>query len=177
MIIRFPIHGNRFLPDIIWLWIATAVFSFLAWDGNITRVDGSILLTILFLYIFWSYKKARKHEHESDVAYSASKSWFQLVFGLICIIGGAELMVINARLIADAIGITDKVIAFTMIAVGTSLPELIVSYSAIKKNHVDMAIGNVIGSNFFNILAVFGITGLMVPLDFIGDIRWDIAGL
>lgn len=135
--------------------------------GVITRTNGLILLCFLGIYVYAlvgeakeSVKKKEKKEqfHFKNILY--------IIFGLIGIIGGGELVVNSATKIASFIGISDSVIALTIVALGTSLPELVTSIVAVRKGETDLAIGNIIGSNIFNCFFILGLSSTVSPVTF-----------
>ena len=153
----------------------------LVWDDTLSRLDGVLLMAAMIIIIWLTIYLARKEltnknqlpkTAESVVAeqkISLQVIWL-LISGLIVLLASAKLLVWGAVGIAQAFGVSDLVIGLTIVAVGTSLPELAASISAIKKGEHDMAVGNVIGSSVFNILAVLGIVGIVGPNPFNGDV-------
>ncbi|MGK0296581.1 MAG: cation:H+ antiporter [Gammaproteobacteria bacterium] len=149
-------------------------------DLNLSRLDAFILLSGLIAFIFWSIYMAKQSrapdpliietEHQTPKTYSKIKSIVMLILGLITLLLGAEILVTGAINVAKAFGISDVVIGLTIIAVGTSLPELAASISSIIKNEADIAIGNIIGSNIFNIFAVLSIPVLIHPDSFVSEV-------
>ncbi len=147
------------------------VFCFM---GPLTRGVGEILLVALVAYLAWSTWDARRHPFSAieQTAESITKIEHMprltiAAFVLVGCIGlpiGAHLVVEGGTLMARSFGVSDAVIALTLIAVGTSLPELATSLMAAIRKHHDVAIGNVIGSNIINILAILGVTSLIMPL-------------
>lgn len=146
----------------------------LVWNGMLSLLDAIILLLVFALYMFWSIKQGMKggadslSEDESealdDNSMSAKQAWFWLVVGLVLLVASSRLLVWGAVDIAQAFGVSDLIIGLTIVAIGTSLPELASSIVAIRKNQHDLAIGNVIGSNLFNTLAVVGLAGVIHPM-------------
>ena len=102
------------------------------------------------------------------------KAAVMLVVGLLCLIAGSNMFVDNASFVASSLGVSDAVIGLTIVAGGTSLPELATSMMSAKKGNSDIAIGNVIGSNVFNILMIIGITGLVKPMHIAGITTLDL---
>lgn len=134
--------------------------------GTINRVNGLLLVCFLGIYMYSllsDAKNDRKKEKTSKGKVTLKEILF-IIIGLIAIVGGGELVVNSATAIAKIIGISDSVIALTVVAVGTSLPELVTSVLAAKKGEDDIAIGNVIGSNIFNILMILGFSSIVNPL-------------
>ena len=143
----------------------------LVMDGHLGQIDGLILISGLFVMLYWMIQTAKKQkrdpmEKEFDQEIpkiSTQKAFLWFAIGLILLIISSRGLVWGSVNIAKAAGISDLVIGLTIVAIGTSLPELAASIvSALKKEH-DIAIGNIIGSNMFNMLVVFGIPGLMSP--------------
>ncbi|MBU6391916.1 MAG: calcium/sodium antiporter [Planctomycetota bacterium] len=146
---------------------------FMGWDGILSRLEGGILLVGIVTYTCYVYRmalkesKAVEQEYEEFVgaAYdSILKNIFWIIIGLVALVGGAYLLVHSAIYIARVVGISELVIGLTVIAVGTSLPELATSMVAAIRKESDISVGNVIGSNVFNILAVLGIAAIIQPL-------------
>jgi len=152
----------------------------LMWDQNLSHLDAVLLLVGLVaavLSVIVLSKKSAKtdpllSEFESELSEKSpeksdiGKSIFLFFLGLVLLLGGAYLLVECAILVAKHFGLSDLVIGLTIIAIGTSLPELAASITAVKKDEADIAIGNVIGSNMFNMLAVIGIPGMIHATDF-----------
>ncbi|MEJ2141326.1 MAG: calcium/sodium antiporter [Gammaproteobacteria bacterium] len=141
-------------------------------DNELGRIDGAILLIGLVLMLAWMVKLGlRKHEvdpleteYEQEIPFmSNGKALFWLVVGMVLLLVSSRTLVWGAVNIAHGLGISDLVIGLTIVAIGTSLPELAASVMSALKGEPDIALGNVIGSNMFNMLAVFGIPGLMAP--------------
>ena len=153
-------------------------------DGYLSRTDATILLTSLVAFlgsIVWMAKRssasdplasefAHEFSDEAGKADSLGKAFSKLLFGLVVLLIGAELLVRGGVSIAEFFGIPDLVIGLTIVAIGTSLPELAASIVSLKKDEADIAVGNVIGSNMFNMLAVLGIPALINPDYFLGEV-------
>lgn len=143
---------------------------------KLDRIDGVILLLSLALIIWWMIKVGRESPRADPLANEfaremkhlrpVSRSLLFLGFGLVLLLAGAELLVWGAVNIAHAFGVSDLIIGLTIVAVGTSLPELAASIVSALKNEADIAIGNVIGSNMFNMLMVLGVPALIHPAGF-----------
>ncbi len=159
---------NKDLPFLVAITILFAAFIFIGW--NISSIEGIILLVILIAYILYLIRSAKKSEN-SDVVekpkLSLPKSIIFIVVGLAGIIIGGDLVVNSASDIAIALGMSETLVGLTIVAIGTSLPELVTSITALKKGENQMVIGNVIGSNIFNILFVLGASSAIsaIPLD------------
>lgn len=137
------------------------------------HMDGVILLIIFAIFLYWmvsSAKKARASQtQQNDDEYEIIPVWkcvFYIVGGAVAIIIGGDTVVNSATEIAHIFKLSDNLIGLTIVAMGTSLPELVTSVVAAKKNEADLAFGNVIGSNIFNILFVLGIASAISPIEF-----------
>ncbi len=157
--------------DLAVMLVATIAFGFLIYgeNGSVGRLPAGLMLGFLVGYVCWQYyeaKKKGKEDVELDaVSYDNNLAAFGfLLLGLLSIAAGAEFLVKGAKISATMIGIPESVIALSLIAFGTSLPELSTSIIASRKGQDDIVIGNIVGSNVFNILMIIGITGLMKPI-------------
>ena len=156
------------------LTIVTAIAAWQIWDGEITRFEGVTLLVVLAGLMSWTIYQGMKTEpdnfssaleQELDISTLSTKmALFWLVFGLILLVVSSRMLVWGAVEIAQGFGISDMIIGLTVVAVGTSLPELASSVIAARKGEHDIALGNIIGSNLFNTLAVVGIAGIIRPM-------------
>lgn len=151
-----------------------------ATNMSVNRVDGGILLTVFALFLFWmvySAKKSRKNgEDEEEIQdLSTLKCLIFMACGLAAIIFGGDWVVDAASVIAKSFGMSQNLIGLTVVAFGTSLPELVTSIAAARKNQADMALGNVIGSNIFNILLILGLAATISPLSFNQENMIDIG--
>ena len=168
------INPNRdfFAKDSTWALVPILIFILIVLDGVIDRFDAILLLLLMgayLVFLFQDTKNIPKEEIEALVEVSDFQ-WHQiipmLIIGTILVIGGAHFTVESASSIAKSFGISEWIIGIVMISVGTSLPELVVSISASLKGKVDMAIGNIIGSNMANTTVVLGVAALTNPMDF-----------
>lgn len=143
------------------------------------RVDGLILLAVFVCFLVWMVRSALKaRANASDEEYEVLPVWKCIVFivgGIIAIKFGGDFVVDGASAIAAKMGLSQNLIGLTIVACGTSLPELVTSVVAARKNELDMALGNVIGSNIFNILLVLGVASAISPIAFITENMVDIA--
>lgn len=152
----------------------TLLSVFLMSNADVSRVEAGILFSCLVGYIIWTIIDTKKHpeetgaDEEEEKEFVAWKCALWIIGGAIAIVLGGDLVVESAKYLGASIGMSEKLIGFTICAIGTSLPELVTSYTASKKGENDMAMGNVIGSNIFNILCILGISGLISPIA-IGD--------
>ncbi len=152
----------------------------LALTGNLTRVHGLIMLAAFAGYLTYYVRNALKSQGADDLDvqdFHPDKSLVMLAGGIICILIGSDILVDSAVFIAQSFGISPAIIGLTMIAVGTSLPELATSAVASKKGESDISIGNVLGSNVFNTLLVLGLAACVfagtIPVD--SALLWDVA--
>ncbi|MCK3657454.1 calcium/sodium antiporter [Pasteurellaceae bacterium Pebbles2] len=164
---------KRELPILIFV---TALSAYLLYDMQVTRIDALILLAVFALYMAWSIQQGLKNKNDpliADVQEELSeiadlplnKAIFWVIIGLILLMASSQLLVWGAVQVAQYFGVSDLIIGLTIIAVGTSLPELASSLAAARKGEVDLAVGNIIGSNLFNTLAVVGIAGAISPMN------------
>lgn len=147
--------------------IATALFVGLSLTGEIGRISGAVMLASLAAMIVYSYRKSGHDTIELDDADGAMPGWKIATLLLAGIIGlpiGAHFLIEGAREIALAFGLSEAAIGLTIVALGTSLPELAASTAAALRGRGDVALGNVLGSNMLNLLAVIGTTALIAPL-------------
>jgi len=166
---RSVIRGD--LPILIAVSILSIV---LVWDGSVVRWNGILLLVVFALvmgYSIWrELRKARAEasepaEGEPAEKVSLGKSIMWLVLGLVLLVASSRALVWGAVVIARTLGVSDLLIGLTIVAIGTSLPELASSIAAARKGENDLALGNIIGSNLFNTLAVVGLAATISPMD------------
>jgi len=159
-------------------WPAMIVSSFLLYgmllyDGEISRIDGIILFTILIAFIVYLIKTQKGNENETEVPLEKTMQMYQVVgylaIGGIALYAGSELLIKGAVNVATTFGVSDRVIAVTVVAVGTSIPELSASLIAAIKKESSISIGNIIGSNIFNILCVIGLSAIIHPIKFMDE--------
>jgi len=162
---------KREMPVLILITLFSAV---LLWDFNITELEAWLLLAIFAVYMGWSVYLGAKGKQDTlaadftqeidshPMAMKPAIIW--LIIGLILLVLSSRALVWGAVNISQALGVSDLVIGLTVVAIGTSLPELASAIAAVRKNEHDLALGNVIGSNMFNTLAVVGIAGAIHPV-------------
>lgn len=156
--------------DIPILLCITIFFCLIALKGTINRLDAALFLAIFAIYLLYNFKAGKSEaaaieEEVVEKNYGTFLSILMIVGGLAGLIFGGKLFVNNAVTLAHALGASDKFIAVTILAVGTSLPELMTCVVAAAKKKGQLALGNIVGSNVFNILLILGISGLIHPLD------------
>jgi len=154
-------------------------------DGEISRYDGALLIALLIAFTVFAYRSIRKEKDSGsgqgsggDGARTHAKKFYLKPLGLLgagiaLLYVGSELTVTNAVSIAHHFGISEKIIGLTVIAIGTSLPELITSVIAIRKGHTDIGIGNIVGSNIYNILMIMGVASALAGVAIVDDIYVD----
>ncbi|MFO6424251.1 calcium/sodium antiporter [Motilimonas sp. KMU-193] len=145
----------------------TALAYWLVSDGLLSRLDASILVVLLVSYTVFLFVQGKKNPDPESENEEESAPWWQnilwLLLGVALLVVGANMLVSSAVAIAKAFGVSEAVIGLTIIAIGTSLPEVVTSIVATVKGQRDIAVGNVIGSNVFNLLAVLGVAGVIAP--------------
>jgi cation:H+ antiporter len=171
------VRPSELKRDVAVMLASAVVVAFLAQWGEIGRVAGTIMLLGLVAYIVVSYRweavhpddpSAELHEHEAQefaTPPSLLRGSIYLVIGLACLVIGARLLVDGATEIARGFGVSEAIIGLSLVALGTSLPELATSIVAAVRRHADVAVGNVVGSNIFNVLAILGTTAVVHPID------------
>lgn len=181
VIAALPVAKSTIRMDMPVMIGVSVLFLLLGLDGRIGRVDGIIFWIIFILYLivlFRTSKKEGKDQEESgEPVRREMKMWKALLFtaiGLVMIVLGSDFAVDSAREIARFFGVSERVIGLTIVAFGTSLPELFTSVTAAKKGSTDIAIGNIVGSNLFNILFVIGTSAIIVPIHFAANFRLDV---
>ena len=184
LVYPLAIQKSTLIVDIPVVLLATVVLYLLGFDGNISRIDAMIMLVIFAAYLSYlfigakkeaSLQKAENTDAEENAAKEISllKASIFTVIGLALIIGGSNFVVNSATAIAKALGLSQRFIGLTIVALGTSLPELFTSVTAALKKNSDIAIGNVVGSNIFNLLFIVGLSGVIIPVPFAEGFRFD----
>ncbi|SFZ97814.1 K+-dependent Na+/Ca+ exchanger related-protein [hydrothermal vent metagenome] len=159
-----------FAKDSTWALVPVLIFILMIMDGVISRFDATLLLLLMGAYLIFLLQDAKSLPHIEDLddIQESDFSWFKVVpylfLGFILVIVGAHFTVESASEIARDFGISEWIIGIIMISLGTSLPELVVSVSAAMKGKVDMAIGNIIGSNMANTTVVLGAAAMVNPM-------------
>ena len=168
-----PTALNR---DAVVVILASLLFVGLAWGGALGRTDGLLLLMTLAGYLAWAYWSERRgaapaavvHEAEASEVHAVPRSllWSSAVtlLGLVLLISGSQVLLKGAIGTAQLLGVSEALIGLTLVAVGTSLPELTISVVAALRRHADVAVGNILGSNIFNLLGILGVSASVQPL-------------
>lgn len=148
--------------------VASIMLTFMMLDDNISRIDALILFATFIAFIWITLRNSKNDANEKDASTEKViptwKSVLFIIFGLVGLVLGSNIFVDNASSLAHGWGISDAVIGLTIVAGGTSLPELATSAVAARKGDSGIAIGNVLGSNVFNILMILGLTGIISPM-------------
>ena len=154
------------MPFMHIITIVLAVLGFTG--GEIVLWEGIVLWALFLVYLGYLFKMAKNgtEEEEEEELQPLWKQLCMLAVGIVMIVFGSDMTVDNATILAEAFGMDDRLIGLTIVAFGTSLPELVTSVTAARKGKADIAIGNIVGSNVFNILFVVGTTALITPVAF-----------
>ena len=134
----------------------------------LSRLDSLVMLVLFLMFLYYVFRQMKNDSiiQADFVQKSTLKIWGLILFGLSGLVIGGQLVVVNSVNIANSLGVSEKIIGLTIVAAGTSLPELVTSIVAATKRNSDIAIGNVIGSNIFNILLILSISGLISPIEY-----------
>ena len=169
-IVPLAVTKSTIKVDIPFLTAITVLLLVQGFDGTISFIDGLILIVCFVSYIAYLIVKTIKYsaqaEEEEITTMKMSKAIPMLVIGLVLIVLGSRFAVNAATAIALILGMSERIIGLTIVALGTSLPELFTSVAAAAKGNADIAVGNIVGSNIFNILFVIGISSLIIPVPF-----------
>ena len=185
----YPITANKntVLKEIPFSLLAIVVLGIMANDiiidgqifSSITRIDGLILISFLIIFLYYIFGITKSVEDivgkDEIKVFSYSKGVFYIILGIVGLIVGGKWIVDGAVEIAKFFNISESLIGLTIIAIGTSLPELATSAVAAYKKQSDIAIGNIVGSNIFNIFFVLGVSAIIRPLPFNDNLNKDIA--
>lgn len=173
IIITLPISRSVIRRDLMILLAATLLFAFSLIDSEINMLEGIFMLLLMVLYMYLTFKSAKKESKQAEPEEEKEPAkkhniWISLLLVVIScagLIAGSELLVYGAENIAKSLGVSDRVIAVTVVAIGTSLPELTTSIIAAIKKELDISVGNIIGSNIFNICMIIGLTSCVTTLE------------
>jgi cation:H+ antiporter len=177
LIFPIPVPASSVRRDWpIMMGVSVLLFIF-SMNGWISRLEGAVFVGLLAGYIAYSVVRARSvaPSETVDELNGAMKWWVAVIIFLVSVVGlafGADLLVENAALVAEKMGMSKRVVSITMVAVGTSIPEVATSVIAALKKETDISVGNIIGSNIMNILSVLGFTSLVSPI----SVSEEIAG-
>ncbi len=165
---------TRVIENPFTIFVTVLLFLLCINGGNntITKIEGVILLTICVIFIIYNIIMAKKgNEFDKEILLDESnesmlKATIKIILGIVALKFGGDFVVNGASSLAGRIGITEKMISLTIVAFSTSLPELITSITATRKGQVDMAIGNIVGSQIFNILLIIGVSSVLHPITY-----------
>lgn len=152
--------------DVVTLLSVSTILVILSMDISLGMLNGLLLLGVFTIYIINMIKKAKSNKVEEEIE-NKKPLWLTIILGLLGLAGivwGGDLVVDSASAIAMAFGMSENLVGLTIVAVGTSLPEFVTSLMATKKGEVDIAVGNILGSNIFNILLILGVSSVLNPL-------------
>lgn len=177
VIVAIAVAKSTVRYEIPYMLAITVLLLVLGWTGNeITFMEGVVLWVAFILYLAYLFRMAKKNKEEVEADENQKPIWQLLaltVIGLVLIVWGSDVTVDAATTIAKFMGLSERFIGLTIVALGTSLPELFTSVSAAMKGKADIAIGNIVGSNIFNILFVVGTTALITPVVFAPNFAID----
>ncbi|GIU03595.1 calcium/sodium antiporter [Shewanella glacialipiscicola] len=157
--------------DIPLMILASMLFWGLLLDGELSLIDGVVLLSLLIGYLAFSYISSKNSNEEEEIEAGPNNPLLSALFivvGISMLVGGGILFVNGAVDLAKTFGVSEVIIGLTIVAIGTSMPELVTSVIAALKGQSDIAIGNIVGSNIFNILGILGITAIVQPVSSLG---------
>ena len=181
ILVPLAVHKSVLRKEIPIMLGVSALLVLLSIDGELSQYDGVLLLIGLGIFAVYTFRSALKQREKSKDDSNAPKNNIYLKsigligIGIIVLYIGAILTVDNAVVIATEFGLSEKIIGLTVIAIGTSLPELITSMIAIRKGHSDIGIGNIIGSNIYNILMIMGVGAALGGVLITADVYVDYA--
>lgn len=180
MVAPMVISRSTVRKDIPFAIAASVLLLVLCMNGDLTRIDGLLLLAGFAAFMGYTLKNAKNQDYESPLIQDETpksnwKNILLVLWGLVGLVIGSNVFVDHASSLAYALGISEGVVGLTVVAGGTSLPELATSVVAARKGQSAMAIGNVIGSNVFNILLILGLTATISPLQIEGITTIDMA--
>ena len=159
------IPARQLWRDLAFMLVATGAMWVMLLDGTVTRPEGGLLVLGLAAFLTTAFLTGKTEEEEADLGDIPQwKAWAMTLGGLVVLVIGARLLVDSATEIARDFGISEAVIGLTIVAIGTSLPELATSVIAAFRRQTEIAVGNVVGSNIFNIFSILGITALITPI-------------
>lgn len=166
LITRLKIQKSTFLVEIPFMLFSTIVLLIMARDEMITFYEGLILEILFICYLIYLYFLSRKSDEQEESKHSLLVCFTLILLGIFFVIIGSHLVVQSAISLSQMMGLSKRFIGLTVVAFGTSLPELVTSVVAAKKGKAAIAIGNIVGSNIFNILFIIGSVSLICPIPF-----------
>ena len=174
-IVPIAVGKSTLKIDLPFMIAISVIFLLLGWDGTVTRIDGLVLIAFFVAYIGYMIWEALHSNEEGDEIKDMPvwKMLLSTVIGLALVVWGADVAVDAATKLAETFGMSKRFIGLTVVALGTSLPELFTSVTAARKGNADIAIGNIVGSNIFNILFVVGLSSMVINVPFAANFRID----
>ena len=181
LIAPLPVKRSLARREIPMLVVVSTLAGLCIVNGFLTQLDSIVLLGTLFLTLYLMFRWQKQHpdepliegEEEEVPELSSGKAWFYLISGLLFLLGSSQILVWGATELARLFGVSELIIGLTIVAIGTSLPELAASVASAIKGHHDIALGNVVGSNIFNLLAVLPMPGLFAPGSVNPQVIWQ----
>ncbi|MEW8467958.1 MAG: calcium/sodium antiporter, partial [Candidatus Thiodiazotropha sp.] len=179
LVVPLSVHSSVLRREYPLLLAVSVMTLILMWDGELNRLDGVVLVVTLVAVLGWMIYTAKTgaadpiaSEFDAEIPHDipTQKAVLLLLGGLVFLLISSRLLVWGAVNVASALGVSDVIIGLTIVAIGTSLPELAASITSALKGEDDLAIGNVIGSNLYNLLAVMSIPGLVAPGPFSAEV-------
>ena len=163
---KIKINSKLIYQDWNFLMIVSVIFSLFALTKvEISRIEGVVLFTFLILSLIYIFKNSKDNEVSSNDKYRSNTKLIAIILiSSLMLFFGSEFFVDSSIYFADYFGVSERIIGLTIVAIGTSLPEVVTTLVAVFKKELDISVGNIIGSNIFNILAVIGITSIIKPL-------------
>jgi cation:H+ antiporter len=165
------VDRHDFAKRAAWMVAGAVLVIGFTWDRSLDRPTASILLGLAFVYLLWDYLAIRRlkaagarSETGTHAGESITRSVIMFAVGAMLIVIGSRLLVTSGQTVAAALGIPSAIIGFSVIAIGTSLPELVTGVTAARKGEPDLALGNIIGANVLNLLLIVGLSGVIEPL-------------
>lgn len=170
LITSVAVQKSTLFYEMPYMLLITVVLLFMGMHGgSVNLVEGIILWVLFILYLAYLFVMAKKGKQSAEESKETRPVWKLLFWGIlggVVVVLGSNVTVDSATALAEVIGLSEKFIGLTIVALGTSLPELVTSVTAAKKGNADIAIGNIVGSNIFNILFVLGTSALIIPITF-----------
>ncbi|MBQ5675233.1 MAG: calcium/sodium antiporter, partial [Lachnospiraceae bacterium] len=168
VIVSVAIQKSTFRVEIPYMIVITIILIVMGLSGQcISKIEGMILWALFIVYLVYLFILARNGKEENEtVEKSTWKLILAVIVGVVIVVWGSNITVDSATAIATAFGISERFIGLTIVALGTSLPELVTSVTAARKGNADIAIGNIVGSNIFNILFILGTTAVITPVTY-----------
>lgn len=170
LITSVAVQKSTLFYEMPYMLLITVVLLFMGMQGgSVNLVEGIILWVLFILYLAYLFMMAKKGKQSAEDSKETRPVWKLLFWGIlggVVVVLGSNITVDSATALAEVIGLSEKFIGLTIVALGTSLPELVTSVTAAKKGNADIAIGNIVGSNIFNILFVLGTSALIIPITF-----------